>query len=101
SSPENFRTRPYKILKNAGFIDLWQYHSSEDGFTCCQNERLKNSKSFLNKRVDFVWINHPDENFYIDDIEMILLGVEKHLDHTGEIWPSNHAGIFAEFKIVL
>jgi hypothetical protein len=48
-------TVTYSVLVGAGFDDVWaERHPHRPGFTCCQDEDLRNSRSGLDQRIDLL-----------------------------------------------
>ena len=48
----------YKILLDAGYIDLWQMGSEGTGNTCCQAPLLQNETSELYARIDQIFVRN-------------------------------------------
>ena len=85
----------YSNLLGAGYIDTWlAIHPDDPGFTCCQAPDVKNVNSLLNLRIDLIL------NKGFDTLNAELLGNKK-ADRIPKInvWPSDHAGVFARFRI--
>ena len=91
----------YDVFADAGFVDAWaEMRPSTVGNTCCHLTSLSNPLETFTKRIDYVLvrgIGHPQA------------GLQGHIDRLGDvpadkvdgpvypIWPSDHAGLFAEF----
>jgi endonuclease/exonuclease/phosphatase family metal-dependent hydrolase len=64
SSPEHAPigpiTPPYDIIAGSGFTDAWDKNPlrflDPGGFTCCQLPDLSNTISFLNERIDIIFV---------------------------------------------
>ncbi len=85
----------YSNFLGAGFTDTWHVvYPDNPGYTCCQAPDVRNINSLLNLRLDLIL----DKGFDVLDVE--LLGNNK-ADRIPKInvWPSDHAGVFASFRI--
>ena len=82
----------YQTFGLFGFQDSWDLRPGKPaGFTCCQNEDLRNGASLLNQRIDVVLTNA--ENV---DVKSNLVGDDSASKSTPlNLWPSDHAGVFA------
>lgn len=98
-APEQSRTGSYKLLRNAGYKDLWVRESdSVSGLTCCQADDLSNTTSLLNQRLDLVLVRWGKAGFG-GQSQLQLLSNEPDAIFTHPLgytlWPSDHAGIAA------
>jgi endonuclease/exonuclease/phosphatase family metal-dependent hydrolase len=85
----------YTELTGAGLTDAWTAaHMGSQGFTCCQQEDLRNPVSLLDQRIDFVMYKGA---FQIQTVS--LMGAGQVDRTTSGLWPSDHAGVYA--KLVL
>ncbi len=85
----------YQQFVSAGFIDAWaQKFPALPGFTCCQSSNLLNPTSQLNQRIDLVFFKGG-----IELTDIIDVGAEQTDRTTSGLWPSDHAGVAAAFKI--
>jgi len=91
----------YQLFAGAGFVDAWvELRPGTVGNTCCHQASLINPLETFTKRIDYVLargIGHPQA------------GLQGRIDRLGDvpadkvsgpvypIWPSDHAGLFAEF----
>lgn len=84
----------YDQFIDAGFIDTWpEIHPFDPGYTCCQAIDLKNPKSLLSLRIDYIW----SKGF---DIDYASLVGDKPLNRTYPVrWDSDHAGVFARLRL--
>ena len=87
--------RAYQLLLSAGYVDLWQMHSEGAGNTCCQDGNLLNDISAHSVRIDLIFSRNLAGLPYT--ATTYTLG-DTPLDRrpTG-IWPSDHAGVVAQF----
>lgn len=89
-------TPTYGNLIAAGFQDTWLTAGNGSGFTAHQSSDLLNAESELNERVDLILIKNKDSFSAVKDI---LVG-EKQSDRTyTRLWPSDHAGVAAKFRL--
>jgi hypothetical protein len=100
-------TPTYETLVAAGFQDAWKLDHpgrSPSSFTCCQDKLLMNEESVLTERIDFVLVRSADrqggENRVPGSIHVGMVGGDE-VDRTSPtgLWPSDHAGLLAGFKI--
>ena len=110
SDPENpdapSWTPTYDDMITAGFTDAWQQtrHSSRDsGFTDCQDPNLRNGRSLLDQRVDFVLVRRSDHvsksRKIRGSIKVEIVGKEQEdRTPTNGLWPADHAGLVAVLK---
>lgn len=89
-------TPTYGNLIAAGFEDTWLIAGKGDGFTAHQDPDLLNALSKLTERIDLILIKNKDD---FNVVKAELVG-EDQADRTfTRLWPSDHAGVIAEFKI--
>jgi hypothetical protein len=83
------------ILLGAGLRDVWgALHPSDPGLTCCFLEDLtKTAGASLSERIDYVLTRGPFE-----PRSAVVLGADRS-SRMGGLWPSDHAGVFAEVRI--
>jgi endonuclease/exonuclease/phosphatase family metal-dependent hydrolase len=94
-------TRTYENFIDSGFADLWELSprsGQEPGFTCCQDNDLRNVTSVLDERIDFVLVRSsggpiPGEGARRGHFRLDVLG-DGPADMTASgLWPSDHAGL--------
>lgn len=96
SKADNTGTATYRNLINAGFTDTWLTGDYGDGFTCCQDGDLLNAVSTLSERIDLILMKN-NSNWEV--IKEKLVG-EAQSDRTRtRLWPSDHAGVVAKFRL--
>lgn len=88
-------TNSYASVLASGFSDPWSaLHQRDPGFTCCQAENLRNPRSELDQRIDYVLLRGA-----IRPRDIFLVG-EARRDRTASgMWPSDHAGVVAALKL--
>jgi endonuclease/exonuclease/phosphatase family metal-dependent hydrolase len=86
----------YKVMQDTGFVDAFrQAHPGLPGFTCCQDEDLRNTSSKLSIRIDLIQLRGP---FQIQRVQ--LVGNHPQTDRTPSgLWPSDHAGVVATLRL--
>jgi endonuclease/exonuclease/phosphatase family metal-dependent hydrolase len=83
------------ILAAAGFQDVWAaLHPADPGLTCCFLEDLtRTAGAVLSERIDFALTRGP-----LEPRKAVVLGADPSA-RAGGLWPSDHAGVFAEVRI--
>jgi endonuclease/exonuclease/phosphatase family metal-dependent hydrolase len=100
SSPSVMDPRPaYGMMSGTGYLDLWALTQGpfDDGFTCCQDEFLRNDESALHERVDLVFSRLP-EGAELMPIQSQVTGDRDNEKSVSGLWPSDHAGVAATLK---
>ena len=87
----------YKILLDAGYVDVWQMDSEGTGNTCCQPGELKNEKSLLSVRIDQIFVRNLE---FTESILTLTIGDKAEDRLPLGLWPSDHAGVVARLPIV-
>ena len=100
-------TPTYDDMITAGFTDVWprtRRSSRNSGFTCCQDPSLRNDRSLLDQRIDFVLVRRSDRASKSGKVrgsmKVEIVG-EEQADRTLTLglWPADHAGLVAELKL--
>ena len=90
-------TPTYALLRSAGFGDAWATkHPGAAGLTCCQDADLRNVRSALFERIDYILFRRD-----FDVRHASLLGARPG-DRTTKpdrVWPSDHAGVSATLEL--
>jgi endonuclease/exonuclease/phosphatase family metal-dependent hydrolase len=98
-APAASRTDSYRILRNAGYQDLWlREPHSVGGVTCCQTADLSNTTSQLTQRLDIVFAQWGTAGFGGQSrVEVVGEATDDILVHPlgYTLWPSDHAGVAA------
>jgi len=92
---------PYAVMAGNGYTDTWNVRNGafDPGFTCCQDDLLMNAASWLDQRIDHVWLRPPvggaqGPNF-LKGVHVTVAG-DRQTDRTVDgLWPSDHAGVVA------
>jgi endonuclease/exonuclease/phosphatase family metal-dependent hydrolase len=85
-----------ELLKpKVGFVDTWTEGGSGSGFTCCQNDDLRNTESVLSDRRDFVLFRRGP--FQVIDAQVV--GADPADRTPSGLWPSDHAGVVVELRL--
>ena len=90
---------PYGIMAANGSLDTWTVRNGapDPGYTCCQADLLMNPLSWLDERIDHVWVRPPlagpqGPNF-LNAVHATVVG-DRQEDRTVDgLWPSDHAGV--------
>lgn len=96
---EDQKSGSYRMLRNAGFADLWLREAhSVSGYTCCQAPDLADPASQLAQRLDLVLVRWGKAGFG-GQSTMEVLGDEA-ADRVEvleglTLWPSDHAAVSA------
>jgi endonuclease/exonuclease/phosphatase family metal-dependent hydrolase len=90
-------TATYEAFAAMGYEDAWR--RAAKGYTCCEEEDLRNKPSILSKRVDLVLL-HGDwgipDGYGFRKLFAWRVGV--HMTPFG-LWPSDHAGVVAAIRV--
>lgn len=89
-------TPTYGNMIAAGFEDTWLIGGTGEGFTCCQDADLLNAESKLSRRIDFILIKNKGDWEVLRDK---LVGEEQSDRTYSRHWPSDHAGVVANFDL--
>ncbi len=92
---------PYAVMADNGYTDTWTVRNgkADDGYTCCQQDLLTNDESWLDERIDHIWVRPPvggaqGPNF-LRAVHAMTVG-DRQRDRTASwLWPSDHAGVVA------
>ena len=90
---------PYAVMTASGYTDTWTVRndSPEPGFTCCQADLLMNAVSWLDQRIDHVWVRPPLSGaqgpHFLRAVHAETLGDRQEDRTTDGLWPSDHAGV--------
>ena len=88
----------YRILLEAGYVDVWQSDSEGSGATCCQADDLGNEASDLTRRIDQIFVKgvalHP-----AGSIRTLTVGDKPDDRLPTGLWPSDHAGVVAQLPV--
>ena len=94
---------PYQIFAGAGFVDAWTRRwFASPGYTCCQDEDLRNAESALYERIDLIWLKPPAGTpasaLRAFDVRRLgALSINRiWIPGVGAVWPSDHAAVAAE-----
>lgn len=100
SSPGLFDPRPaYSMMTGAGYLDLWMMRQGpyDPGFTCCQQEDLRNASSTSYERVDLTLSRLP-EGSQLLPIQSEVVGDRNNEKTASGMWASDHAGVVTTLK---
>jgi hypothetical protein len=90
---------PYAVMAGDGYIDTWTVRNGapSPGYTCCQQDLLMNPYSWLDERIDHVWVRPPlagpEGPNFLRAVHAVVVG-DRQEDRTADgLWPSDHAGV--------
>jgi hypothetical protein len=93
---------PYSVMSANGYTDAWTIRNGayDPGYTCCQSDLLMNPESWLDERIDLVWLRPPmagaADPYFVRAVHAEVLG-DRQKDRSADgLWPSDHAGVSAE-----
>ena len=96
---------PHAVMAANGYTDTWTVRngSPEPGFTCCQADLLMNAASWLDQRIDYVWVRPPLSGaqgpHFLRAVHSETLG-DRQEDRTIDgLWPSDHAGLAVDMTL--
>jgi len=103
SAADGSTTTAYEDLLDDGFVDIWRTGQPRGaGYTANQAPDLQNATSQLYHRIDFVLFRNAlsgTSGHLTGSARAELLG-ESPADRTpGGLWPSDHAGVYAELML--
>jgi endonuclease/exonuclease/phosphatase family metal-dependent hydrolase len=93
SAADRSETGTYGMVIDAGFSDAWAAGGAGPGATCCQSADLRNPRSQLHRRIDFVLFRG---SFVV--AEARLVGEGEGSKTPSGLWPSDHAGVFVSLR---
>ncbi|UCD24687.1 MAG: endonuclease/exonuclease/phosphatase family protein [Gemmatimonadota bacterium] len=98
-------TPTYETLLNAGYVDLWtrRLGPPNEGYTCCHAADLLNPIQQFYERIDFILVKNEtvvSQRFAVGAIvNAWIVGEEQKDRTTSGLWPSDHGGVVARFRI--
>lgn len=90
---------PYTVMAANGYIDTWTVRngSPDPGYTCCQSDLLMNTDSWLDQRIDHVWVrpplSGPQGPHFLRAVHAETLGDNQEDRTVDGLWMSDHAGV--------
>lgn len=96
---------PYVVVASNGYTDTWTVRNgaADDGFTCCQQDLLTNDESWLDERIDYIWVRPPlggaqGPNF-LEAVHSMTVGNQQRDRTASWLWPSDHAGVVVDMTL--
>jgi hypothetical protein len=90
---------PYAVMAANGYTDTWTVRNGapDDGYTCCQEDLLLNALSWLDQRIDHIWVRPPlggaQGPHFLNAVHATVVG-DRQADRTVDgLWPADHAGV--------
>jgi endonuclease/exonuclease/phosphatase family metal-dependent hydrolase len=89
---------PYMQFVDAGYTDIWTLRPGDlAGFTCCQAPDLRNRRSTLDERIDFIFSAEPPAK--VRQARVVGASVADKTPPPGpRLWPSDHGGVVATLQ---
>ncbi len=84
----------YNIILGAGYVDVWQMDSEGTGNTCCQDDDILNEISDLTVRIDQIFVRNLNPTSVVTH----TVGDKPQDRLASGLWPSDHAGVVAQFE---
>ncbi len=85
----------HKQFADAGYADAWAAnHDANEGPTCCQSGDLRNDKSELSRRIDYVFLHGA-----LTPVSSARVGYRPSDRTPDGLWPSDHAGVVAKVQL--
>ncbi len=101
SAGDDRETPTHSRFVRAGFLDAWSAaNPREAGPTCCQDADLRNVRTALDRRIDFVFLR-PARGTRFHGIHADLVN-ERPIARPGQPgprWASDHAGVAVSFSL--
>jgi len=97
-------TQTYPWLVDAGFVDVWsRANRHDDGFTCCHDDPLVSPVVDFDRRIDLIWVRDGSRpaprTTVLADVEADVIGADPAVLYQYGLWPSDHAGVVASFRL--
>jgi len=100
---------PYVQISLAGYADIWPRRilgRNNPGFTCCQEADLLNEQSILDERIDFVFVRNNLGHAPLSFVGLVFAWTigdtpEDKTMTLPPLWPSDHAGVIGQLRILL
>ena len=96
---------PYAVMAGNAYTDTWTVRNgaADSGYTCCQSDLLMNFDSWLNQRIDHVWVRPPLSGaqgpHFLRAVHAEIVG-DRQEDRTVDgLWPSDHAGVVMDMTL--
>ena len=90
---------PYAVMAGNDYTDTWTVRNgaADEGYTCCQQDLLTNDDSWLDERIDHIWVRAPlggaQGPDFLRAVHSMTVG-DRQRDRTASwLWPSDHAGV--------
>ncbi len=99
SAADGSTTPTWRLVLAAGFADAWRLaRDGEPGYTCCQTD-LRDPVSALSERIDYVFVRDVYDllPWRHGGVSAELVGDQ--MLPGFELWPSDHAGLVATFRV--
>jgi endonuclease/exonuclease/phosphatase family metal-dependent hydrolase len=90
----------HSLLTGAGLVDTFAAAGAGAGLTCCQSGDLSNVQSTATVRIDYVFFR-PGSGAALElrESRVVLDSRVPRSVGTGQVWPSDHFAVLAEFAL--
>ena len=100
SAADGSRTPTYGNLVDGGFVDVWDQANPGDlGYTCCHADDLRNAEVDFNRRIDHIFVRPVSGRPAVRRAVAEVVGDEPENRTESGMWPSDHAGMWAAFRL--
>jgi len=95
----------YQLILSQGYTDIWTenfFRYNPDGYTFGHEYHLRNEGADFYKRIDFIFVRNKGQFFpkpVIGLVFAIVVGDEYFNRTTSGLWPSDHGGVVARFRM--
>lgn len=97
----------YKLILSQGYSDIWTKNFLQhdpDGNTCGHDLNLRNEVANFYRRIDYIFVRNKGQFFsgpFIGPVFAIVVGDEYFNRTPSGLWPSDHGGIVARFRLAV
>ncbi|MGH7492969.1 MAG: endonuclease/exonuclease/phosphatase family protein [bacterium] len=94
----------YQFLATQGYVDVWtqkKNHDGGEGNTCCHDPDLRNTTVHLDQRIDLILARsgRDSDDRFLQGAVVRVVGDELRDRTPSGLWPSDHAGVVARFRM--
>lgn len=97
--PDFLCPTPYAVMQQFEYVDTWTVRNgaADPGYTCCQEDLLTNTYSWLDQRIDHVWVRPPlagpQGPYFMNAVHATVVGSQQDNRSIDGLWPADHAGV--------
>jgi len=95
----------YKLVLSAGYTDIWTENllqHNPDGYTFGHAYHLRNEVANFTRRIDYIFVKNEQPRFgrlKFGLVFAIVVGDEEFNRTESGLWPSDHGGVVARFRM--